>query len=79
MYISHYLNKFERLLWWKKIYDIPLAELAYRILKFATLSNEQQQVAKATIADLKHENIKKRKNWNQFMTVTQLVDAFYLK
>ena len=58
MYISHHLNESERLYYDEKM--IPSAELAYRVLKFANLSHEKQQPARATIADLIHENTEKQ-------------------
>ena len=62
MTIQDYLNEFERLyndIMRFKI-ELPSAVLAYRLLKSANLSEEKQQLARATISDLTYDNMKRQ-------------------
>ena len=62
MNIIDYINEFERLYYEIQRYEmtLPTAVLAYRVLKSANISNEKQQSARAAMAELNYENMKKR-------------------
>ena len=57
-----YLNEFERL--YNKIkchrMELPSGVLAYRLLKSANISEDRQQLARATLLELTYENMKKQ-------------------
>ena len=58
--ISEYCNEFEKRYNKTKSYGTTMSDdvLAYRLLKSANLPESQQQLAKATITELKYENMK---------------------
>lgn len=60
MSITEYINEFERLHSKTKHYGTEMSTdiLAYRLLKSANLSEHHQQLAKATIPELKYETMK---------------------
>ena len=62
MNVIGYINEFERLYHEIQRYEmtLPTAILAYRVLKSANISNEKQQLARATITELNYENMKKQ-------------------
>ena len=61
MNIVDYINEFERLYNEIERYEmtLPTAVLAYRVLESASISNEKQQLVKATITKLNYKNMKK--------------------
>ena len=62
MSIQEYIHEFERLNNKLKAYkmDLPGGVLAYQLLKNARISEEKQQLARATIGDLTFENMSKQ-------------------
>ena len=62
MNIIDYINEFERLYYEIQRYEmtLPTAVLGYCVLKSANISNEKQQSARAAMAELNYENMKKR-------------------
>ena len=63
MNITDYLNEFKRLYHDIQRFKItlPSAVLAHRVLKCSNLTKEKQQLARATLAHLNYENMKKKK------------------
>ena len=61
MSIVNYLNESKRLYYDIRRYEMTSlsAVLTYRVLKNANLSNDKQQLTRATIAELSYENMKK--------------------
>ena len=59
MWISDYIKEFERLLNKTKQYGTTMSTdvLAYRLLKSANLSETREQLAKATIKELKYDEM----------------------
>lgn len=59
MNMTKYLNEFERLHSKIKAHGMTLSDgvLAYRVLSSANLSKDQEQLARATICDLKYEDM----------------------
>ena len=62
MNIIDYINEFERLNIQIKHFEMELSTgvLAYKVLKNANLSNEKQQLIRATVVSLTYENMKKQ-------------------
>ncbi|CAF2215355.1 unnamed protein product [Rotaria magnacalcarata] len=62
MSINEYIIEFERLYNKVKKYslDLPDGVLAYRLLKSANVSEQHQQLARATLIDLTYENMKQQ-------------------
>ena len=60
MSVSEYINEFERLKSRTESYGTSLSSnvLAYRLLKSANLSEQHEQLARATISDLTYEQMK---------------------
>ena len=61
-----YLNEFERLYGENQRYEmtLPSAVLTYQVLRCSNVSNEKQQLARATIFELTYDN-------KQYMTTRQ--------
>ena len=61
MNIIDYINEYERLYYEIQRYKmtIPTAVLAYHVLKSANISNEKQQLARATITQLNKKKCEK--------------------
>ena len=59
MGVTEYLNAFERLNNKLKVHRMELPEgvLAYRVLKSANLTREQEQLAKATVGDITYKSM----------------------
>ena len=57
-----YINGFERLYYEIQRYEmtLPTVVLAYRILKSPNISNEKEQLPRATITELNYENMRKQ-------------------
>ena len=78
MTIQDYLNEFERLyndIMRFKI-ELPSAVLAYRLLKSANLSEEKQQLARATIADLLSGKFQCPQNWKMELKIPGVFPIF---
>ena len=73
MNITDYLNEFKRLYHDIQRFKItlPSAVLAHRVLKCSNLTKEKQQLARATLADLNYENMKKKKNLKLYTIILQ--------
>ena len=83
MSISQYLNEFERLMVKTKSYGTSMSSdiLAYRLLKSANLSETHEQLARATISELKYENMKTqlRKIFGDSNNITDCGDLVKVK
>ena len=64
MTMKDFIIEFERLHCKTKSHGATMSDdiMAYRLLKSANISNEHQQLARATMGDLKYENIKSQLN-----------------
>ena len=62
MNLTDYINEFERLYNKIKVYkmELPTGVLAYRMLKSANISEEKQQLVRATLDALTYEDMKKK-------------------
>ena len=80
MNITYYLNEFERLYHDIQRFKItlPLAVPAYRVLKTSNLTKEKQQLARATLADLNYEDMKKQLKGICDNSLIQLENSFQI-
>ena len=81
MNITDYLNEFERLYHEIQRFKMSLLSvvLAYRVLKSSNLSNEKQQLARATLTDLTYEIMKKQLKAIEDNSSIQLENSFQIK